>query len=106
MTDAAKPSLQRPLFYAILLLLLFLTYLVLQPFLAALAWAVIFAVLLHGVQTKMATRFGPSGAALLTTLLVAVAIVAPAWFLISTLAHEVSQITDLVQRATSSAPDR
>ncbi len=65
MTDAAKPSLQRPLFYALLLLLLFLTYLVLRPFLAALAWAVIFAVLLHGVQTKMSTRFGPSGAALL-----------------------------------------
>ncbi len=106
MTDAAKPSLQRPLFYALLLLLLFLTYLVLRPFLAALAWAVIFAVLLHGLQTKIAARIGPNGAAVLTTLLVAIAIVAPAAFLVSTLAHELSQVTDYVQQATKAAPDQ
>lgn len=106
MTDAAKPSLQRPLFYAILLLALFLTYLVLRPFLAALTWAVIFAVLLHGQQTKLSARMGPSGAALLTTLLVALAIVAPAAFLISTLANEVSQVTEYVKQATRNAPDQ
>src|SRR5262245_3573339 len=105
MTDVGKPSLQRPLFYVLLVFLVFLTYLVLQPFLAALAWAVIFAVLLHGAQTRIAARIGPNGAALLTTLLVAIAIVTPAAFLISTLVHEVSQITNYLQQATASTPD-
>lgn len=95
---------QRPLFYAILALALYLTYLVLSPFLVALAWAVIFAILFRGTQERLSVRLGQTGAAVVTTLVVAVAIVGPAVALISALAREVPQVTEYLQRATRSAP--
>ena len=95
---------QRPLFYAILALAIYLTYLVLSPFLVALAWAVIFAILFRGTQVRLSARLGQTGSAALTTLLVALVIVAPAVALISALAREAPQVTDYLNRASKSAP--
>ena len=95
---------QRPLFYAILGLAIYLTYLVLSPFLVALAWAVIFAILFRGTHVRLSARLGPTGAAVVTTLLVALVIVAPAVALISALAREVPQVTDYLKQASQSAP--
>ena len=106
MTDSGEKSLQRPLFYALVLLAIYLTYLVLSPFLVALAWAVIFAILLYNLQATLAARLGKNGAALLNTLLVALAIVTPAVTLISRVAREMPQVTERLQQASRSAPDQ
>src|SRR6185503_16057610 len=83
-----------------------LTYLVLGPFLVALTWAVIFAILFRGIQLTLARQMGPNAGALVTTLVVAVLIVAPAVLLISALAREAPQVGDYLKRASQSVPDQ
>jgi predicted PurR-regulated permease PerM len=97
-------SFQRLLFYVFVLLIGYLTYLVLRPFLASLAWAAVFAMMFHQVQVELAPRIGPNRAALLTTVLAAILIVAPAVMLVSVLAREVPQVIDYLQQASVSAP--
>ena len=86
MTYNGERSRQRPLFYALVLLAGYLSYLILGPFLAALAWAVMFAILFHGMQVALSKRLGPNRAALVTTLLAGILVVAPAVMLVSALA--------------------
>src|SRR5262245_39788835 len=102
----ARASSRRPLFYAILVLALYLTYLVLSPFLVALTWAVIFAILFRGTQSNLAERIGPNAAAVITTLVVGLTIVAPAVGLVSALAREVPHATDYLEQASRSAPSQ
>ncbi len=106
MADDDRAGLQRPAFYALVLLALFLTYLVLGPFLVPLAWAAVFAMLFHGLQVSVAATIGPNRAALLTTLLTALLIVAPAVMLVSALAREAANVTDYVQNSPLIAPQR
>ena len=58
----------RPLFFALVLLAGYLTFLVLGPFLVALTWAAIFAILFQGMQARLSMKMGPTRAALVTTL--------------------------------------
>jgi predicted PurR-regulated permease PerM len=104
MTDARRASLGRPALYALIVLGLYLSYLVLGPFLAALTWAVVFAILFQRMQVALSRRVGAGRAALVTTLVVTAVIVAPAIVLISALAHEAPQIVDYLKRASQSAP--
>jgi predicted PurR-regulated permease PerM len=104
MADAGKEYFQKLLFYVFVLLAGYLTYLVLSPFLAPLAWAVVFAMMFHHVHVKLAPRIGPNRSALVTTLLAAVLIVAPAVMLISVLAREVPQVIAYVQQVSLTAP--
>jgi len=104
MSDIGSTSLGRPTLYALILVGLYLTYLVLSPFLAALTWAVTFAILFHGMQAALARRIGPSGAAAVTTLFVALAIVAPVVLLVSALAREAPQITDYLRQSSHDVP--
>jgi predicted PurR-regulated permease PerM len=104
MSEVRRKSLGRPTLYALILVGLFLIYQVLSPFLVALTWAVIFAMLFHGMQAALARRIGPNHAALVTTLVVAVVIVAPAVVLISALAREGPQVADSVKQSTQNAP--
>jgi predicted PurR-regulated permease PerM len=106
MSDVAGKSLGRPVLYALILLGTYLAYLILRPFLAALTWAVIFAILFRGMQAALTPRTGPGRAALVTTLVVAVVIVVPAATLISVLAREVPQITDYLKETSRSAPSQ
>lgn len=99
-------SLGRPVLYALVLLGLYLTYLILAPFLVALTWAVLLAILFHGMQVALAPKLGPNGAAVATTLTVGVLIVTPAVLLITALAREAPQITDYVTQASQNAPVR
>ena len=94
------------LFYTLVLLMGYLAYVVIRPFLAPLAWAAVCAMTFHRMSLRLAGRMGPNGAALLTTLLAAVIIVAPAVVLVSVLAREVPQLIDYVQQASLTAPDR
>lgn len=94
----------RPVLYALILLALYLSYLVLRPFLAALIWAVMLALLFREMQVVLQRKIGPGRAALLTTIVVALLIVTPAAMLISALAQEIPQVVDYVTEASRSAP--
>lgn len=99
MADTSRKSLQRPLLYALVLVAAYLTYLILSPFLVALTWAVLLAILFRRVQVALSPRLGESFAALATTLCAGVVIVAPAAMLVSALAQEVPQVAGYVRQA-------
>jgi predicted PurR-regulated permease PerM len=102
--DTAKERFQQLLFYALVLLMGYLAYLVLGPFLPSLAWAVVFAMMFHGVHLELVAKVGPNRAALLTTLMAAILIVAPAVTLVSVFAREVPQVVERVRNVTPSSP--
>lgn len=97
-------TLARPLLAALILVGIYLSYLVLSPFLVALTWAAIFAILFRRMQAALAARIGPSRAAIVTTLVVGVAIVAPAIVLISALAREAPQVSAYLKHSSETAP--
>jgi len=102
--DVGSKSLGRPVLYALIFLGVYLSYQILSPFLVALTWAVIFAVLFYRMHAALAPRTGRNGAALITTLVVAIVIVAPAAGLISALAQEAPQAIDSLKQASQNAP--
>lgn len=106
MSDTAKDRFSGLLFYVLVLATGYLTFLVLSPFLAPLAWAAVFAMMFYGVHLELAARIGPNRSALATTVMAAILIVAPAVLLVSVLAREVPQVIDYVQKASLSAPDQ
>src|SRR5215218_7973338 len=91
MPDNTRERFSQLVFYALIILIGYLTYLVMSPFLASLAWAAVFAVMFHRVHVELSPRIGHSRAALASTLMAAVLIVAPAAMLVSVVAREVSQ---------------
>jgi predicted PurR-regulated permease PerM len=102
--ETSHTSLGRPVLYALVLLGLYLTYLILAPFFVALTWAVLLAILFRRMQVTLAPKLGPNGAAVATTLTVGVLIVTPAALLVSALAREAPQLTDYVTQASQNAP--
>jgi len=106
MSDVRSKSLGRPTLYALILVGLYLTYLVLRPFVTALAWAVIFAILFHGMQAALVRRMSPNRAAGVTTFVVAIAILLPAVLVIASVAREAPQLADQFKQSSRTAPDR
>ena len=106
MTDTGREGVQRPLFYILVLTAGYLAYLILSPFLKPLAWAGVFAIMLQRPQQKLSSRMGANRAALVTTLLAAVLIVAPGITLVAMLANEVPEVNTYVQQASLTAPRR
>ena len=104
MAEVRNRTLGRPLLYALVLLGIYLSFLVLSPFLVALVWAVMFAILFHDLQVALVPRMGPARAALVTTSVVGIVIVAPAVVLVLALAREAPQATDYVNQMSGSAP--
>jgi predicted PurR-regulated permease PerM len=104
--SAGKEYLQRPAFYAFVFIAGYLAYLVLAPFLVPLIWAVVFGIVFRTMQVDLSRRLGQNGAALLTTLIVAILIVAPAVIVVSVLAREVPQVANSVQQASLPASDQ
>jgi predicted PurR-regulated permease PerM len=106
MTDSPKERFQQLLFYALVLLMAYLAFLVLGPFLSPLAWAVVFAMMFHGVHAELQPKIGPSKAALSTTIMAGILIVAPAVTLLSVFAREVPPFIDYLKSADLTSPDR
>jgi predicted PurR-regulated permease PerM len=106
MDTTTKDRFSQLLFYALVLLTAYLTFLVLSPFLASLAWAAVLGMMFHRVHLQLAATMGPNRAALLTTLMAAVLIVGPAVLLVSVLAREVPPLIDYLQQASLTAPDQ
>jgi predicted PurR-regulated permease PerM len=104
MADSTREKFSQLLFYVLMLLIGYLTYLVISPFLAPLAWATVFAVMFHRVHLELSPRIGASRSALATTLMTAVLIVAPAVVLVSVVAREAPQVIDYLQQVSMTAP--
>ena len=106
MQDTPKERFQQLLFYALVLLVAYLAYLVLGPFLSPLAWAAVFAMMFHGVHGELVPKVGANRAALVTTLMAAILIVAPAVTIVSVFAREVPQFIDYIKDANLTSTDR
>jgi len=106
MIAVRRKSLGRPLLYALVLLGVYLAYRILGPFLVALTWAAVFAILCHDLQAWLVRKMSPNRAALVTTLVVAALIVAPAALLITTVARELPQVTDYLSHSSQNAPQQ
>lgn len=104
--DTDRDRLRRPPFYVLVLVAIYLSYLVLGPFLVPLAWAAVFAMLLHGPQVELALRIGRTRAALLLTVLTGLLIVLPAVLLVAALAREATQVAEYLQKASLITPHR
>ena len=83
---------------------IYLSYIVLRPFLVALTWAVIFAILFRRMQVALVPKVGPNRAALVTTLVVAGAVMLPAVVLLSAFAHEIPRANDYLNHTTQGTP--
>src|SRR4029453_19611433 len=101
MSDTARDRLRRPPFYVLVLVAIYLSYLVLGPFLVPLAWAAVFAMLFHGPQVQLAERIGRPRGALGVTVLTGLVIVLPAVLLVTALAREATQVADYLQQSSS-----
>ncbi|MEI6669199.1 MAG: AI-2E family transporter [Acidobacteriota bacterium] len=78
------------LFYGMVLLVGYLAFQVVSPFLIPLTWSAIFAMILSPVSRRLAPRIGQSWAAIVTTLATFLGIVVPAIVVGTLLVHEVS----------------
>jgi predicted PurR-regulated permease PerM len=84
-------------FYGAVLLIAFLAYKIVEPFLAEIGWAVVLAICLASAQTRLARRFGATRSAALLTLLVLFLLILPAVLGVLMLVREGSQVVDYVE---------
>jgi len=78
MTETARGQrLGSALFYAVVVLLVWLVFRIASPFLVPLGWAAIFAILINPLHKRLAARWGASRAALVSTIGVMVCFVGP-----------------------------
>lgn len=95
------------LFYAVVILVAYLAMLVVWPFLAPLTWAAILAMTLRPVHLYFCIRLSRGNAALLTTLLAAALIIAPAAFLVAMVAQQVPLALDYLNGvAATTTPEQ
>jgi predicted PurR-regulated permease PerM len=104
MARGTRERFSQLVFYTLIVLIGYLTYLVISPFLSSLAWATVFAVMFYRVHLELSPRIGPSRSALAATLLAAILIVAPTVMLVSVIAREAPQVIDYLQRMSLTAP--
>ncbi len=89
------------LFYGTVILVGYLVFLVIQPFLGPLLWAAVLAVCFYPLQVRIEARFAPARAALVTTLLVTVILILPSIVLLSVLIREGAVALSEIQRVFS-----
>jgi predicted PurR-regulated permease PerM len=75
---SSQKRLGTALFYGIVALLAYLSYLIFAPFLTALAWAVVLVVVSYPAYRRLAARCGPTLAALLATAGITLILIVPA----------------------------
>ncbi len=94
------------LFYAVVILVAYLAMQVVWPFLGPLAWAVILAVTLRPVYLHFCIRLSRGNAALVTTLLTSVLLIAPAAFLAAVVVQQVPLAVDYVNNLSATTPQQ
>ncbi len=84
----------------------YLCWLVLQPFIGVLLWAVVLVVVFYPAHRRLAAWTGsPGGAAALSTLLVIVAVLLPVTLVTYAVGRELSGAVDLIQGGVGQAMD-
>jgi predicted PurR-regulated permease PerM len=83
--------LTRGVFLGTMLLLGYLAYQIVAPFLSQIGWAVVLSISLAPLQERLRKRVGPTRTALLLTLLVVVLLVIPFVFVVSALVRQGGQ---------------
>ena len=92
------------LYYAGVLLVGYLTFLVFSPFLVPLGWAAVLAVCGLPIYGQLTPRLGRSGGAVLTTILVLLLIVVPVWLIVAAIVREGGQAVPALQGALNGQP--
>jgi predicted PurR-regulated permease PerM len=80
------------MFYGTVLLVAYLAYRIVEPFLAPIGWAIVLAICLEPLQVRMRPRFGPTRTALALTLLTLVLLALPLAFAGTALLNEGQQV--------------
>ena len=88
--NAEKQRVNVLLFYVVVLVLGYLAYRIVEPFLMPLAWAGILALCAQPLHGRLRARCGPTAAAILSTVAVALLLIVPAVLLAVALAGEIS----------------
>ena len=83
--------------WASLILVMYLLFLVLQPFLVPLGWACVMAVLIYPAFAQLSRRVGPGRAAAISTITAAVVLIVPAIVLTKTFVTEMVGIAQSLQ---------
>ncbi|MGQ0732595.1 MAG: AI-2E family transporter [Acidobacteriota bacterium] len=107
MTRSSPDRFGELLFYVTVLLVGYLAFTIIQPFLAPLAWAAIFAMTMYPLQRWLMVRVGQTRAALVTTTVAAVLIVGPLATLVSVLANDIPRAVAFIKTLPETAtPER
>ena len=95
----AQQRVQAVLFYGVLILIGWLLYSIMRPFLEPLAWAGILAICFYPVHNRIAARFSPALAAGFSTALLSILLIAPVVLVSIALVRQGSGAIDQVQDA-------
>lgn len=102
MAQDSKDRFSNVLFYGVVLCLVYLVFLVFQPFLEPLGWAAVFAVIFYSLNQRLERRWGRTLSASATTAGVALILVVPVLLLASLFVREGIDATRGIQ-ATAAA---
>jgi predicted PurR-regulated permease PerM len=97
-TDNRLPNL---IFYAVVILVGYLVFLVFRPFLGPLAWAAVLAVVFYPMHERLANRWGNTGAAAASTLLITLILIVPAGLVAAAFVRQAFQAAQAVHNAVS-----
>lgn len=89
------------IFYGAILLLGYLAYKILDPFIMPLAWAGVLALCVYPLFRKLEPRVGPARSAILSTIAVALLLILPAVLLVFALINEAAQAVNVLQAAAA-----
>jgi predicted PurR-regulated permease PerM len=87
------------LFYVALTFLVYLIFLIVQPFLSPLGWASVLVIAFHPVHARFERRWGPTRAAALSTAVIAVLVIAPLLLVMTAFVQEAVEAISGLQRA-------
>lgn len=100
-TQTERERLNLIIFYGAILLLGYLAYKILEPFIMPLAWAGVLALCAYPLFRKLEPRIGPARSAILSTIAVALLLILPAVFLAMALINEATQAVGVLQAAAA-----
>jgi predicted PurR-regulated permease PerM len=101
-TQTERQRIADLLFYAAVLLLAYLAYRLVEPFLVPLCWAAVFTVCFYPMHVRFEERWGPTKAAAVSTAIVTLVLIVPALLIATAFFQEAATaVTDLVDAMES-----
>ena len=100
--SSTQKRLGTALFYGIVVLLAYLVFLVFQPFLVALAWAAVLVVVFYPAYSRLASRWGPTLAAIVCTIGVTLILIIPTLLVAGAFIRQGVEAVQVVERQIQS----